>query len=97
MEQFGFLLTRVLRQSGPDADLQRFARRLQHRHISLTLIELDLARTSPTQEAPVLLLQLQLQSEQHENSCEVHDERSLTHHQTWIQTFNADLFNAHTV
>lgn len=57
-------LTRVLGKARPDADLQGFAGRLQNRHISLTLNKQDLPRAAPAQEAPVLLLQLHLQSEQ---------------------------------
>lgn len=57
-------LTRVLRKARSDADLQGFARRLQSRHISLTLNKHDLPRAASAQEAPVFLLQLYLQSEQ---------------------------------
>lgn len=57
-------LTRVLGKARSDADLQGFARGLQNRHVSLTLHKDDLARAAPAQEAPVLLLQLHLQSEQ---------------------------------
>lgn len=57
------ILTCVLGKPGSDADLQRFAGRLQYRHVSLTLNKQDLPGAAPTQEAPVLLLQLHLQSD----------------------------------
>lgn len=57
-------LTSVLWKARSNADLQGFARRLQSRHISLTLNEQHLPRAASAQEAPVFLLQLHLQSEQ---------------------------------
>ncbi|TNN87521.1 hypothetical protein EYF80_002238 [Liparis tanakae] len=48
------ILTRVLRKPGADADLQRFARRLQYWYVSLTPNELDLPGAAPAQEAPEL-------------------------------------------
>ena len=61
------ILTCVLRKPGADADLQGFAGRLQYRHVPLALDKHDLPGATPTQEAPVLLLQLHLQSENHIN------------------------------
>lgn len=63
-------LTGVLRKARSDADLQGFAGRLQNRNIPLTLHEQDLPRAAPAQEAPVFLLQLHLQSEEEEESCD---------------------------
>ena len=57
------ILTCVLWKSRADADLQRFAGRIQDRHVSLTPDKQDLPGAAPAQEAPVLLLQLHLQSE----------------------------------
>lgn len=58
------LLTRVSRKSWPDADLQIFARRLEHSHVALSLDESNLSgASSATYNAPVLLFQLQRQSD----------------------------------
>lgn len=57
------ILTCVLWKTRSNADLQRFTRRLQYRYVSLTLDKQDLPGAAATQEAPVLLLQLHLQSE----------------------------------
>lgn len=57
-------LTGVFGEARSDADLQGLAGRPQHRHVSLTLDEQDLAGAAPAQEAPVLLFQLHLQSEE---------------------------------
>lgn len=56
------ILTRVLGKPGPDADLQGFTSGLQYRYVPLTLDKQNLPGAAPTQEAPVLLLQLHLQS-----------------------------------
>lgn len=58
-----WILTCVLGKPGADADLQGFARGLQHRHVSLSLDKQHLPGAASAQEAPVLLLQLHLQSE----------------------------------
>ena len=60
-----FILTCVLGKPGADADLQGFAGRLQDGHVSRTLDKQDLPGAAAAQEAPVLLLQFQLQSENH--------------------------------
>lgn len=59
------ILTCVLWKTGSNADLQRFTRRLQYRYVPLTLDKHHLPGAAATQEAPVLLLQLQLQSAGH--------------------------------
>lgn len=64
------ILTCVLWKAGSDADLQRFTGRLQYRYVALTLDKHNLPGAATTQEAPVLLLQLHLQSAGH--TCTVH-------------------------
>lgn len=59
------ILTCVLWKAGSDADLQRFTGRLQYRYVALTLDKHNLPGAATTQEAPVLLLQLHLQSAGH--------------------------------
>ena len=59
------VLTCVLGQARPDADLQGLTGRFQHSHVPLALDELDLPGAPPTQETPALLLQLQLQPERY--------------------------------
>lgn len=56
------ILTCVPWKTRSNADLQRFARRLQYRYVSLTLDKHNLPGAAATQEAPVLFLQLHLQS-----------------------------------
>lgn len=58
-----FILTCILGKPRSDADLQRLAWRLEDRHVSLTRDKSDLPGATATQKAPVLLLQLHLQSE----------------------------------
>lgn len=55
-------LTCVLGESRADADLQGFAGRLQHRHVSLTLDKHNLPRAAAAEETPVLFFQFHLQS-----------------------------------
>lgn len=66
------VLTCVLGKPLADADLQGFAGGLQHRRVSLTLNEEHLAGAASAQEAPVLLLQLHLQSEGHSRTSSGH-------------------------
>lgn len=57
------ILTCVLGQPGSNADLQRLTGGLCDSHVPLALDKHHLPGAASTQETPVLLLQLQLQSE----------------------------------